>query len=365
MKKLSSLELHYLVKEFQILKDARIYKIYQPDITSLFIQFHVPNLGKKILTIQLPNLIYFTEEKETSENPLQFCMLLRKYLTNTRLREINQVNFERILQLTFQTKQGKFHLIIELFSKGNIILTSEDYKIIGVLEEQYWKDRTLKRNETYKFPKSIINIFKLTEKQLKEVIGNSKRDSIVKTLAIELSIGGLFAEELCLLNNINKIKKKVDDNEIKKIYNSIKKLIKNKTKPQIILEENKLVDIIPFELDYYKNYEKQSQKTFNEALENGLKLIIKKKENKQITKIKFIIEQQKKKINQLGKQIKENHQKGELIYEQYQLINSILTELKEIREQHSWKEIKEKLKNHKLIKDINEKEGKITISLTQ
>lgn len=365
-KNLSALELHYIVKELEILKNSRVYKIYQPDKDSLFIQFHVTSIGKKILTINLPTFIYFTDEKKTSENPLSFCMLLRKYLNNTRLREIKQIGFERILEFLFETKSGKFHLIIELFSKGNIILCDDKYKIIKSLEDQYWKDRTIKRNETYKFPKPIINIFTLTEKQLKEIIKNSKRDSIVKTLAIELSLGGLFAEETCLLSNIAKQKKKVNDEEINNIFKNIKKLTDKKPNPQLIFKENQLIDAVPFELELYKEYDNQPQKTFNESIDIIKKLIIKdkeEKESKQIMKIKNIIKKQKETIKELALKIKENQRKGNLIYENYQLINSILKELKEIRKKTSWKEIKEKLKGHKLIKDINEKESKIIINI--
>jgi len=41
----------------------------------------------------------------------------------------------------------------------------------------------------------------------------------------------------------------------------------------------------------------------------------------------------------------------------------LIKELREIRKEHSWKEIKEKLKGHKLVKDINEKENMVTVDI--
>ena len=37
--------------------------------------------------------------------------------------------------------------------------------------------------------------------------------------------------------------------------------------------------------------------------------------------------------------------------------------MKKAREKLSWKEIKEKLKGHKMVKEVNEKEGTVTIEL--
>jgi len=61
--------------------------------------------------------------------------------------------------------------------------------------------------------------------------------------------------------------------------------------------------------------------------------------------------------------IKTNNERAEIFYTNYNLIQNIITELKKAREKYSWKEIKEKLKGHKTIKDINEKEGKIILEI--
>ena len=52
-----------------------------------------------------------------------------------------------------------------------------------------------------------------------------------------------------------------------------------------------------------------------------------------------------------------------MLYKNYKLIKEILEELKEISKKHSWKEIKEKLKGHKLIKEVIPKEKSVVIEL--
>ena len=81
------------------------------------------------------------------------------------------------------------------------------------------------------------------------------------------------------------------------------------------------------------------------------------------TKIEIMIEKQEKNIKKLEKDIEENTQIGELMYNKYQLIEEILKQINLARKKYSWKEIKEKLKGHKIIREINEKESKIVIEI--
>ncbi len=47
-KNLAALELSYVVKELDVLIDAKLDKIYHPDKKTLLLQFHITGYGKKI-----------------------------------------------------------------------------------------------------------------------------------------------------------------------------------------------------------------------------------------------------------------------------------------------------------------------------
>jgi predicted ribosome quality control (RQC) complex YloA/Tae2 family protein len=359
-KELSSLDLRYLVKELSILNNAKVNKLYQYK-SELLIDLHIPSKGKFLLKIFLPNLIYITSHKRDYSAPSGFSMFLRKNLTNARLRKISQIDSERILDIEIE-KEKIHHLIIELFSKGNIILCRSDYKILGCLSVQKWSNREIKKGNKYIHPERPYNLFKIKEDELKDLIENSNKDSVVKILAVDLGIGGLYAEELCLLAKIDKNKKDLDKKEIKKLYEKLKKLINNKPEPGIY--ENG--DIVPFKLKQFKNLKFEKFKTFNEAIDDKygtIENVEKTKHNLKLDKIDRIIKEQNEKIKELEKKAEEDTKKGELIYEKYQQIDSLIKELKDIRKKHSWKEIKDKLKNHKIIKKIDEKNNKIIIDV--
>lgn len=364
---ITAIELLCVVKEIQGLLDGKIDKIYLKEDKDLFLSLHIPNIGKKMLRVKPPTFLYLTEFKgEMPTQPHGYCMFLRKHLDNARIREIRLIDFERIVEIVLETKSVKYRLLFEFFSKGNIILCDENYKIISPLETQLWKDRTIKKDEPYIYPKRDFDIFKLNETKLKEIIENSKQDNIVKILATDIGFGGVYAEELCLRSKINKNKKSLDEKELKELLKQIKQLLKLEIEAYLIKGE----DIVPFNLLFYKDKEKQQFPTYSEALDSALTTMTTKaqlqqesKQNKQIEKLKNIIEQQEKQVANMEKEAELSQKKGELIYSNYQIINEILTQLKDIRKKHTWNEIKEKLKGHKIIKSINEKNSEIIVEI--
>jgi len=367
-KELSALEIKYLIKEFQVLINSKVDSIIHPEKNELLIQFFIPSKGKKILRI-LPNFIYLTTEKKSVEKPTGFCLFLRKYLINSRLRKINQIKSERIIEFEFEVKDNKYILLIELFSKGNIILCKGDYEIISLLQSQKWKDRTLKPKIKYKTPPKKINFFKINDKDINQILKLNK--SLIKKLAIDLGLGGVYSEEICLLTNIDKNKNKISDKELQNIEKAIKKITNQKIKANIIYKNKEILDIVPFPLQIYQSFISKKFKDYNSALDSImtqlLKSEIKDKETKvhekSIEKINKVIEKQTEKIEEIKNSIKENEKKAELIYNNFNLIKNILEELNKAKEKYEWKEIKDKLKGHKVIKEVNSKDKKIIIEL--
>lgn len=368
----TSLDLHFIVKELQLLVGGKVDKLYEQkeDRKSFMFRFHVPGLGKQQLKLMVPNFVYLTDFKEQFPDvPPGYCMFLRKRLGNARLRRIEQVGFERILELEFETKDQKYIMIIELFSKGNVILCNPDYKIVSPLENKNWGVRTVRGGIKYEFPPKQTNTLELSEGDFSEIIKKSKKN-IVKSLAVDFGLGGLYAEELCIRAKLDKEleAKKLDDKQIKKLHKEINKLHSAATHKPVLYENGELT---PFVLEQFKDVKNKAFKTFNEALDSELSKNLEKAEIKsqedvkkeKENKIQVILDEQEQRIDGLEKSISENTKKGELIYEHYNDVKQILELLKKARDKYSWEEIKEKIKDHKIIKEIKEKEGKIIVDL--
>lgn len=362
---ISSVDLHYLIEEMQKLVGSRVDKIYNPEKEEIVIQWHVAGKGREIIRIISGKFIFLSDYKGIYDEPSGFCMFLRKYLEGGKLKKIIQEGSERVALLVFERKGITTKMFVELFGKGNIVLTDQNDEIISALEQQKWADRSIMKGENYIFPKKEFDFFNITEKEFKKIL--TPDSELVYKLAKDIGMGGTYAEEVITLAGLNKNKKDISDSELKTIFKNFKKIIESKIQAQIIYENNKIKDIIPFELKIYQELDKKSFSSFNEAFdyffkeEFTSKEEFKSKHQKEIDKVKNIIEQQNKQIDGLNKKAEEETKRAELIYERYQLVDEILQEIKKAREKYSFDEIREKLKGHKIIKEVNSKEKKIIV----
>ena len=178
----------------------------------------------------------------------------------------------------------------------------------------------------------------------------------------------MYSEEACLISNTDKSTnpKNIDENSIKPINNSIKKIINKKIEAFVVFDGNSVIDVIPFEMEFYKNNQKKSFPAFSEAVSYFYSQFKEIKEtvfDKKLKELQRIIESQQQTIEGLRREEHESRQKGEAIYQHYQLIKEIIDELNKASKKHSWKDIKEKLKGHNVIKEVNEKERKVVVEI--
>ena len=72
-------------------------------------------------------------------------------MRNKRLEGVEQLGVDRVVDLTFGSGDLTHHLIVELYDKGNIVLTDHEYVILNVL-------RPRKEGEDTKWVLSIVEL---------------------------------------------------------------------------------------------------------------------------------------------------------------------------------------------------------------
>ncbi len=374
---LSSLELQCLVKEFQILVGGKIDKIYQPEKEELLLQIYQQGAGKHLLRILSGKFIYLAKTKtESPQKPFGYCIFLRKHLNGAAILSISQVASERIIKIIFETKREgklkKFNFYAELFGKGNLILCDEHDMILSPLETQMWKDRIVRAKQQYIFPKQAHDFRTITKEEFHAMLQGSSSPNVVRSLALDLGLGGVYAEELCLRAKVDKeTKPALPSLKEAALFQALAALCQEKIIPCMVMEGKNVFDIVPFSLHRYAGKETKLFQTFSEALDavlseqdKEIKAVSKQKTASKVgDKLQVILDAQTKQVERMRKEADECQRSGEIIYEQYHLVDQILKEINTIRQKHSWKAIKEKLKGHKLIKDVDEKTGKITVEL--
>jgi len=382
MKAMSNVDVYAICSELKkSLMDARFQKAYQPTKDTVLIRFHVPGEGRADVVFQAGLRVHLTHFPPLNPKmPPNFPMLLRKYLKGAIVSDVHQHHFDRIIEIEFQ-KEHKYKLIIELFSKGNIILLDEEGQIILPLKRKLWENRRISSKEEYKYPPERgINPLKVKKEDITELFTNSDTD-IIRTLA-KSGFGGLYAEEIVLRAEVPKKKQaaEVEENELNSIYQAMLQVFNplkaEEFNPQIVT--NSKNDVLPLNLQIYNDYQKKSFPSYNEAADEFYSSIVGEdiinvQESiweAEVGKYEKRLRIQRETLEKFEKTVKESKIKGDLLYSNYQKVQNILDIINDARERYSWLEIIKIIKNGKknktdglnIIESID-KLGNITLNL--
>lgn len=178
--------LHHMVEELRTeLLNGRIQKINQPFEQELVLQIRSNRKSHRLLLSAHPVFGRIQLTESTFENPAQpstFIMVLRKYLQGAVIESIQQIDNDRIVEITVSNKNEigdhiQATLIIEIMGKhSNILLVDkteqkilEVIKHIGFSQNSY---RTLLPGATYIAPPSsdAFNPFTIKNEKLFEIL---------------------------------------------------------------------------------------------------------------------------------------------------------------------------------------------------
>ena len=178
--------LHHMAKELRReLVNGRIQKINQPFEQELVLQIRSNRQSHRLLLSAHPVFGRIQLTQTTFENPAQpstFIMVLRKYLQGALIESIEQVENDRIVEITVSNKNEigdhiQATLIIEIMGKhSNILLVDKSsHKILEVIKHVGFSQnsyRTLLPGSTYIAPPSTeaLNPFTIKDEKLFEIL---------------------------------------------------------------------------------------------------------------------------------------------------------------------------------------------------
>ncbi|KAG5486077.1 hypothetical protein LSCM4_06785 [Leishmania orientalis] len=134
--RMTALDVRATVEEMRAsLIGLRLLNIYNISNKMFLFKFGHGESKKNVL-LESGTRFHVTElAREKPKLPSQFTLKLRKHVRAWRLDSISQLQHDRTIDLCFgvSSTEGCFHIIVELFSKGNVILTDYTYKIMMLL----------------------------------------------------------------------------------------------------------------------------------------------------------------------------------------------------------------------------------------
>ncbi|XP_015244985.1 PREDICTED: nuclear export mediator factor NEMF [Cyprinodon variegatus] len=111
----------------------RVNNVYDIDNKTYLIRLQKPD-SKAVLLIESGTRFHSTDfEWPKNMMPSGFAMKCRKHLKSRRLTQVKQLGIDRIVDIQFGSDEAAYHLIVELYDRGNIILADHEYTILNLL----------------------------------------------------------------------------------------------------------------------------------------------------------------------------------------------------------------------------------------
>ena len=154
---------------------SRLVNIYDGLDTKTYILKFNTSQDKVFLLLESANRIHTIDKFVSCRKiPTTFCAKFRKHLKNKRLEKISQIGNDRIIDIQIGANEFSYHIILELFASGNIILTDNEYNILNTLRRHIYDDEN-KILVSKKYPinmASNYNLDKLDYQQMSDWFKN-------------------------------------------------------------------------------------------------------------------------------------------------------------------------------------------------
>ncbi len=372
MREPSTLELAAIARELEFLKGFYIEKFYEFPGPQFRLKLNKSGEGQHNLVIAPARFLGIASVLTLQDQPTNFSQAVRKRISNSKITGISLMNDDRVLCISMEKGDQAQSLIIEMFGKGNVIIADSEMKITLAYSRHEFSDRKIFPGEMYAAPKNKrITVSNLSNADmLQEAITSSpkpKEKNIMQALSSAINIGSLYVEDAVMRLGLDPSapSDSLSDSDIAAISKNISAYSEyiSSPKPRIYTENGFMVDYALCDIKKYEGMEIESFKLSYEALE---KYYLSHKENPQpvesskAKELEASIRKQKEIIEQTAMEIKELKLKGDTIYNNMQLINSIIKMAREMK--RFKKEDIEEAFGIK-VKEVNLKDKTVTIEL--
>lgn len=173
------------------LSGRRIVNIYW---TGKYWLIKIHGDDKKYLVIDPSRRICVSSVEPRNKGIDKFSAYLRKYINGGFIKEINVINFERIVSMKISKGNAEYKLYVEIIPRGAAILADHDNTILYATKFMEMRDRSIKPGIKYVLPPGRVNIFEISSSELKSLLMKGK--DVVRGLVRGWGLPGEVAEEI-------------------------------------------------------------------------------------------------------------------------------------------------------------------------
>ncbi|KAL8598247.1 hypothetical protein ACOMHN_035197 [Nucella lapillus] len=196
----STLDIGVVVKELKRLLSMRVVNVYDIDNKTYLIRVARPD-EKAVLLLESGIRLHSTDfDWPKNPAPSGFSMKMRKHLKGRRFEKIEQLGVDRIVDMQFGSGEAAYHVILELYDRGNIVLTDWEYTILNILRPRTDNSQDVRFAVREQYPVAVAKHHEVpTQDGLLQILQSAKQgDTLKRTLVSHLDYGPAVLDH-CLL----------------------------------------------------------------------------------------------------------------------------------------------------------------------
>ncbi|BFZ07429.1 hypothetical protein BsWGS_10468 [Bradybaena similaris] len=181
----STADIIVIIQELKRFLTMRVINVYDIDNKTYLIRVGKPD-EKTVILLESGIRLHSTEfDWPKNPAPSGFSMKLRKHLKGRRLESVAQLGVDRIVDLQFGSGEAAYHVILELYDRGNMVLTDHEYTILTLLRPRTDTTQDVKFAVREKYPVDCSKTHQPpTEERIMEFMKTGKDGDVLKKLLI-------------------------------------------------------------------------------------------------------------------------------------------------------------------------------------
>ncbi|MEM2055546.1 MAG: ribosome rescue protein RqcH [Sulfolobales archaeon] len=243
---MTSVDIAVTIKELKSLENCVVRSVLMPTRDVIVLELGCGN-DVKHLVAESGRRIHLVKTIFTSES-VRTVKPFRRVLEGSKVIEISQLDFERVVLIRFRKGQRLYSMYVELLPRGVIALVDEDKKIVAINRKLSARDRVVSIGRDYVPPPRLYSIIELNPQELSKLtegFDGTVAQLLVRTLGLPPEIiNEVLSEEERSLRlhqvDISKLSAAVD-----KVRIFVEGVLEN-PRPCAILVSDAFVGFYPF-----------------------------------------------------------------------------------------------------------------------
>ncbi|KAL3102029.1 hypothetical protein niasHS_003438 [Heterodera schachtii] len=205
--KFATFDLCAALHDLRAFVGMRVVNVYDINSKTYLIKLQRPNEKAFILFESGIRIHSTTYDWPKATIPSGFSMKFRKHINTRRLTAVSQVGVDRIVDLQFGDGERMCHVIVELYDRGNVVLTDHNYQILNILRPRTDHDTDVRISVRERYPLELarqsINDFLPSSENILLFLQNAQEGELLrKALVRHVPFGALLLDHAFTITGI-------------------------------------------------------------------------------------------------------------------------------------------------------------------